>query len=182
MCENIERSARDTLSALRLERDLSDQGIMLCAADEPISVTGMNPAALLIRRVKQGVAEWYRFQLKNASWDGLIEHSLAGWNIGRVPDGYAGIREPHPAPDKAAMGRTKTRLALDPDQAPIVAQIFTWRTVDHLGIVAISTRLNADPAAYPPPVYAQGNGWSQRGVLAILQSQVHRAHGLRPKD
>jgi site-specific DNA recombinase len=42
ICEEIERSARDTFSALKLEKDLSAQGIPLFATDEPISVEGMN--------------------------------------------------------------------------------------------------------------------------------------------
>jgi len=61
MCEDIERSGRDTFNALKLERQLGDSGIPLFATDEPINVEGMNATTILIRRVKQGIAEWYRF-------------------------------------------------------------------------------------------------------------------------
>jgi hypothetical protein len=37
----------------------------------------------------------------------------------------------HSVPVKAAQGRTKTRLA-PTQRGPVVAQIFTWRTVDKL--------------------------------------------------
>ena len=114
ICENIERSARDTFNSLKLERELQDQGIPLFATDEPFSVEGINATAVLVRRVKQGVAEWFRLQLKDAVWDGLKEHSLAGWNLGKVPVGYLGEKHPHPNPIKAAEGRTKTRLVPDP--------------------------------------------------------------------
>ena len=90
VCEDIERSARDTFSSLKLERALSDQGIPLFATDEPFNVTGINATTILVRRVKQGVAEWYRFQLREKVWAGLREHSLAGWNWEsphRVPAG-----------------------------------------------------------------------------------------------
>ena len=50
--------------------------------------------------MKQGVAEWYRLQLKGKVWDGLKEHSLAGWNLGKVPIGYTGQKHPHPNPIK----------------------------------------------------------------------------------
>jgi len=62
------------------------------------------------------------------SWKGLKEHSLAGWNIGPASYGYLSDRVPHPVPFKAAQGRTKTRLALDPDRAAVVAAIYAWRT------------------------------------------------------
>ena len=40
ICEDIERSGRDTFNALKLERQLADAGIPLLAADEPIDVDG----------------------------------------------------------------------------------------------------------------------------------------------
>jgi site-specific DNA recombinase len=96
VCEDIERSARDTFNSLKLERELNDQGIPLFATDEPAHIDGINPTTVLVRRVKQGVAEWYRLQLKEKVWNGLKEHSLAGWNLGTVPYGYTAERHPHP--------------------------------------------------------------------------------------
>jgi DNA invertase Pin-like site-specific DNA recombinase len=156
MCEDIERSGRDTFNALKLERQLGDAGIPLFATDEPINVEGMNATTILIRRVKQGIAEWYRFALKEKAWRGFEQHTLDGYNIGGAPYGYHPERIPHPNPGKAAQGRTKTRLILDPQRAPVVAQIFTWRTADKLGVTTITNRLNADPAATPHPSRAGG--------------------------
>ena len=110
MCEDIERSGRDTFNALRLEKELSAAGVPLFATDEPIDIAGVNSTTVLVRRVKQGVAEWYRLQIKEKAWKGLREHSLDGWNIGTPPYGYTAQRIPHPVPVKAAQGRTKTRL------------------------------------------------------------------------
>jgi site-specific DNA recombinase len=103
----------------------------------------------LVRRVKQGVAEWYRLQLKEKIWKGLVEHCMDGWNIGTPAYGFLADRIPHPVPFKAAQGRTKSRLVLDPDRAPVIAQMYTWRTVDKIGCPAIAARLNANPAAQP---------------------------------
>ena len=64
VCEDIERSARDTFNALKLEKALSREGIPLFATDEPASIEGVNATTVLVRRVKQGVAEWFRLQLK----------------------------------------------------------------------------------------------------------------------
>jgi site-specific DNA recombinase len=174
ICEDIERSGRDTFNALKLERQLADAGIPLFAADEPIDVAGMNATTILVRRVKQGIAEWYRFQIKEKAWKGLREHALDGWNIGPAPYGYQPERIPHPVPVKAAQGRTKTRLALNTARAPVVAQIYTWRTVDKLGVPEITARLNADHDSYPPP--DEATGWTTSGVTSILSNPKYTGH------
>jgi site-specific DNA recombinase len=173
MCEDIERSGRDTFNALKLERQLGDAGIPLFATDEPINVEGMNATTILIRRVKQGIAEWYRFQLKEKAWRGFEQHTIDGYNIGGAPYGYRPERTAHPNPVKAAQGRTKTRLVLDPVRAPVVAQVFTWRAVDKLGVTTITNRLNADPAAYPSP---KPGGWNATTVYALLGNPKYTGH------
>ena len=114
-----------------------------------------------------------RLQLKDKIWKGLVEHSVDGWNIGSPPYGYLAVRVPHPVPVKASQGRTKTRLAPDPDRAPVVAQIFTWRVVDKLGMPAIAARLNADPARYPAP---SGPGWTAQTIAALLRNPKYTGH------
>ena len=173
MCEDIERSGRDTFNALKLERQLGDADILLFATDEPINVEGMNATTILIRRVKQGIAEWYRFQLKEKAWRGFEQHALDGWNIGGAPYGYAPDRIPHPNPGKAAQGRTKTRLVLDPERAPVVAQVFAWRTVDKLGATTIANRLNTDAGRYPSP---KPGGWTTGTVYAILRNPKYTGY------
>jgi site-specific DNA recombinase len=173
VCEDIERSARDTFNALKLEKALSRQGIPLFATDEPAAIEGINATTVLVRRVKQGVAEWYRLQLKEKAWKGLEEHTLAGWNTGPAPYGYLAERVPHPAPGKAAQGLTKSRLIPDPARAPAVTQIFHWRVITRLSIAALVARLNADPAAYPPP---RTGGWIKPTVTALLANPKYTGH------
>ena len=173
VCEDIERSARDTYNSLKLERQLQDQGIPIFATDEPFNIEGINATTILVRRVKQGVAEWYRLQLKGKVWDGLKEHSLAGWNLGKVPIGYTGQKHPHPNPIKAAEGRTKTRLIEDPVYGPVITQIYSWRVSEHLGKPTIRARLAADPITYPPPGPA---GWSLALVDEILSNPKYTGH------
>jgi site-specific DNA recombinase len=174
VCEDIERSGRDMFNALKLEKELSRQGIPLFATDEPADIEGVNATTVLVRRVKQGVAEWYRLQLKEKIWKGLVEHSLDGWNIGAAPYGYLAQRIEHPVAFKAAQGRTKSRLVLDPARAPVVAQIFTWRVVDKLGMPAIAARLNASPALYPAPGSAAG--WTAQAVHGLLRNPKYTGH------
>jgi hypothetical protein len=133
----------------------------------------MNATTILIRRVKQGIAEWYRFALKEKAWHGFEQHTIDGYNIGGAPYGYRPERIPHPNPAKAAQGRTKTRLILDPARAPVVAQVFAWRTADKLGVTTITNRLNASPDAYPSP---KPGGWTSGGVYAILRNPKYTGH------
>jgi site-specific DNA recombinase len=173
MCEDIERSGRDTYNALKLERRLGDAGIPLFATDEPINVEGMNATTLLVRRVKQGVAEWLKYQIKEKAWRGFEQHTIDGYNMGAPPYGYTGKKIPHPNPMKAAQGRTKTLLVLDPPRDQVVAQIFTWRTIDKLGINTIVKKLNASPDTYPSP---KGDGWTVGTVTRILANPKYTGH------
>ena len=173
-CEDINRSARDSFNALKLEKDLAAGGITLFAANEPLVVEGANASTILLRRTKQAIAEFFRIQIKEDCWKGLIEHTMDGWNIGPAPYGYRADRVPHPAPAKAAQGRTKTRLAPDPARAAVVTQIFTWRVTGRLSVPTIAWRLNADLAAYPPP--GDGPGWTETSVAAILRNPKYTGH------
>ena len=175
VCEDIERSAPGHLQRAETGKGTVPRGhpaVRHRRARQ--SSKAINATTVLVRRVKQGVAEWFRLQLKEKAWKGLQEHSLAGWNIGTPPYGYLADRIPHPAPAKAAQGRTKTRLILDPGRAPVVGQIYTWRTVNRLSVRAITARLNADPAAYPTP---DGKpGWTVPGVAKILANPKYTGH------
>ena len=46
VCEDIERSGRDTFNALKLERELQDMGVPLFATDEPASVQDISPTTV----------------------------------------------------------------------------------------------------------------------------------------
>jgi len=174
VCEDINRSARDTFNALKLERELAAGGITLFATNEPVFFEGANATTILLRRMKQGIAEFFRLQIKEDCWKGLIEHTIDGWNIGPAPYGYLPDRVPHPAPGKAAQGRTKTRLVPDPVRGPVVTQIFEWRVACRLSVPTIAWRLNGDLAAYPPP--GDGPGWTESSVSAILRNPKYTGY------
>ena len=83
----------------------------------------------------------------------------------------------HAAPETPGSiheGRTKSRLLLDPVRAPVIEQIYQWRTVGKLGCPAIAARLNADPATYPPP--NPGTGWTAQNVRVMLANPKYTGH------
>ena len=94
--ESIDRLSRMTADATRVEQELEQHGVGLFAADEPM-VT--NATAILTRRVKQGVAEWYVRDLLEKSRRGMEESVRQGWHTGGpVPYGYQ--LQAHPTPTR----------------------------------------------------------------------------------
>jgi site-specific DNA recombinase len=181
VCESIDRISRRTFYGTKIEHELEQSGVPLFAADEPITLTGKRATAILTRRVKQGIAEWYAVQVLEQSWDGLCTHTRQGWNVGHPAYGYLADKVPHPVPAKAAEGRTKTRLIPDPIRGPVVTQIFHWRVIDQLGYGDIADLLNADKDRYPPPVslnpqFRDRNAWSRSGIREILRNPKYTGY------
>jgi site-specific DNA recombinase len=182
ICESIERVARRTYFGTKIEYQLEQAGVALCAADEPI-VTGRRAkraTPTLTRRVKQAVAEWYVLQMLELSWDGAVEHTRQGWNTGKPPYGYRAEKVPHPVPARRAEGRTKHRLVPDPERAPAVTRIFQFRVFDRLGYDTIADRLNPHLDRYPPPqatrAHATLGRWSGSAVREILNNPKYTGY------
>ncbi len=180
ICESIERVARRTYYGTKVEHDLERVGVMLLAADEPLLPGGKRATQIITRRIKQATAEWYVLEVLEKSRDGMCEHTRQGWNIGSPPYGYQADRVPHPVPARRAAGKTKTRLRLDPERAPVVAQIFTWRVAERLGYKTIAERLNRNLDRYPPPVPndpAKALGaWCASTVTNILRNPKYTGY------
>ena len=177
ICEDIERSGRDTFNALKLEKKLSRNGIPLFATDEPAHIDGVNATTVLVRRMKQGVAEWFRLQLKEKTWKGLVEHSLDGWNIGTAPYGYTRGPDPAPRPGQSQPGPHQDPPGPGPGPRPgrgadlHLAHRRQARHADH--------RRPAQRRPGPLPRPRQRRLDHPGRVHAAAQPQVHRAHGLR---
>ena len=172
--ESIDRLSRMTADATRIERELEQLDIALYATDEPM--TG-NATAILTRRVKQGVAEWYVRDLIEKSRRGMEESVRQGWHTGGpVPYGYQLEPHPHPNPHKAREGKRKHRLVPDSVRAPIVRMVFEDYCHGGLGLGAICDKLNRDLDHYPPPMRnkkdenALCQTWSRSQIQAMLRN------------
>jgi site-specific DNA recombinase len=157
ICESIDRIARLTYQSTKIEYDLEQLGIPLIAADEPImrsTRTGRiekRAGMVLLRRAKQGVAEWYVLEMLEKSRNGIEIHTDQGFNVGKPPYGYVAEKIKHPVPAKRAAGKHKTKLVPHPGQGSVVALIFDLRVNEGLSYRAIAARLNDDLTAHPPP-------------------------------
>ncbi len=105
--------------ALRLERELRRAGIPLFATDEPIDTQAPDASIMLVRRTKQGIAEYFKYNLKAQMWEGLKQYAIGGHNTGRCPYGYAEDRTPHPNPMKAVDGRDPRPAGHRPRTRPV---------------------------------------------------------------
>lgn len=189
ICESIDRIARFTYQGTKIEHDLELAGVPLLASDEPIILDGLDgtpgrrrkrASQILLRRTKQGVAEWYITEMLEKSWDGFETHTTQGWNVGKPPYGYLAEKHKHPVPARRAEGKHKTKLAIDPVRGPVVVQIYAWRVDERLSYRAIAARLNTDLDRYPPPQpvdpeRAVGR-WTGSAVREILFNPKYTGH------
>ena len=123
--------------------------MVVFATDEPIDVQAAEGSTILVRRMKQGVAEYFRYQLKAQMWEGLRQYVIGGWNTGPTPYGYQAERSTHPNPIKANMGATRARLVPDPERGPWVTRIYEWRVYEKLSRLTIARRLDQGRRAVP---------------------------------
>ena len=180
--ESIDRLSRMTADATQVERELEQRNIGLFAADEPLAA---NATAILTRRVKQGVAEWYVRDLVEKSRRGMEQSVLQGWHTGGpVPYGYRLQEYAHPNPHKAREGRTKHRLVPDSVQALIVLEVFEDYCLRDMGLGEICDKLNADLDRYPPPkrnrkdVMPLPQTWSRSQIWAMLRNPKYTGYNV----
>jgi len=117
------RLSRDLFSALGYERELARAGVevfyALSAGDQS------SPEGRLIRHFFQALDQFEVEKLGREVRRGQTENTRQGYrNGGRAPYGYRLKHEPHPAPGRARVGDKKSRLVPDPEQAPVIGEIF----------------------------------------------------------
>jgi site-specific DNA recombinase len=180
--ESIDRLSRMTVDATRIERDLEQQDVGLFAADEPMVA---NATAILTRRVKQGVAEWYVRDLIEKSRRGMEESVRQGWHTGGpVAYGYMLEAHPHPNPHKAREGKKKHKLVVDPARGPIVVTVFEDYCVRGLGLGEILNKLNRDLERFPPPKRNRKDEdglpqtWSRSQLWAMLRNPKYTGYNI----
>ena len=178
VCEDIERSGRDTFNALKLERELGDNGILLFAADEPVDLDGTDPATILLRRTKQNIAEYFRLSLKQKMWRGLRTHAAQGYNLGKVLDGYLPEEDPAPGPVQGVPGPHQNPPGPGRAARP-----------DHRRDLRHARGGETRRAGHPRPAHGRPGhlparrpaGWldARRPVFDPGQPEIHRLPGVR---
>lgn len=185
ICESIDRIARRTYLATEFEHRLEQAGVVLWAADEPIRLAegrrrGPSATEVLVRRVKQGVAEWYVTELLEKSWAGFETHAEQGYNVGKPCYGYRARKVAHPVPARRAKGMKKTLLEAHEVEGPVVSKCFAWRVAEELSYRQIAEKLNRDLRVNPPPTPvdpARAAGrWTGSSVREVLTNPKYTGH------
>ncbi len=169
------RLSRDLFHALAYERELKRAGVeifyALTAGDQT------SPEGRLIRHMFQALDQFEVEKLGREVRRGQTENIRQGYrNGGRAPYGYRLKREPHPDPARARAGDTKSRLVIDPEQAPVIAEIFD-RFLSGYGYKQIADHLNR-PGGPPSPRHVDpsrnlAGKWSKNTLRSMLQNPVY---------
>lgn len=102
-----------------------------------------------------------------AAHEGLLDKRLV---FGTITLGYTGT----PLDGQTTRrGRPRMALAVDPDTGPWVERMYAWYVVEGLSISAVVRRLNADPAA-PPPPKSPNRTWTHPAVRRVLSNSRYR--------
>jgi site-specific DNA recombinase len=169
------RLSRDLFHALTYEREMTQAGVevfyALTAGDQT------SPEGRLIRHMFQALDQFEVEKLGREVRRGQTENTRQGYrNGGRAPYGYRLRHEPHPDPARARAGDKKSRLVVDPERAPVIAEIFD-RFLSGSGYKEIADHLNR-PGGPPSPSHVDSRRntagkWSKNTLRAILQNPVY---------
>ncbi len=169
------RLSRDLFHALAYEREMARAGVeifyALTAGDQT------SPEGRLIRHMFQALDQFEVEKLGREVRRGQTENTRQGYrNGGRAPYGYRLKHEPHPDPARARAGDKKSRLVVDPEQGPVIAEMFE-RFLSGWGYKEIANHLNR-PGGPPPPTHVDSKRntagkWSKNTLRSILQNHVY---------
>lgn len=111
-----------------------------------------------------------REQFRERAQRGRIESARQGFhNGGKILYGYRFEETDNLNPKSK---KKRKRLVPDPIQAKVVQEIFESYVYGGLGLNQIVTKLNSDPALYPPPQSHRSplGHWSQSSIYSILHN------------
>ena len=170
------RLSRDRVSAGLFHRELRKVGVQIhyaIGAGDPSTAEG----GLLIA-LQQAFDEYERAKLSRETKRGMRESARQGFRCGgRAPYGYCFERTAHPVAARAKAGETKTRLVPDPEQAPVIVEIFHLWADKGYGCKAIADHLNR-PGGPPSPRHVDTKrnirgDWAKSTIRAILKNPTY---------
>ncbi len=169
------RLARDLFRALAFERELARADVHVYYAIAAGDQT--SPEGRLVRHIFQALDQFEIEKLSRETRRGQTENARQGYrNGGRAPYGYRLEWEPHPNPARARVGDRKSRLVPDPEQAPVIVEIYE-RYLAGFGFREVADHLNR-PGGPPPPRHVDSRRntagkWSKTTIRAILTNPVY---------
>jgi len=170
------RLARDRVMAGLYERELRRVGVAIHYAlggGDPDT-----PEGGLMIGMQQLWDEFEREKLARETKRGMKEMSEQGFRAGgRAPYGYRRVAEAMPDNHRGNRDKARVTLEPDPDQALVVADIFSWFVVEKLSPKALADRLN-QPGGPPSPTHVDSSRnlrghWAASTIRAMLKNPVY---------
>jgi site-specific DNA recombinase len=163
------RVSRKQFDALFFERELRTVGVeILFATGAPADPTSAE--GILQLQIGRAFDEFERNRLARETKRGLRELAEQGYNTGgRAPYGYRRVG--------ADAGGGRATFEPDPEQAPVVVEIYELFALQGQGFKAIANHLNR-PGGPPSPRHVDPkrnvqNRWAASTIRAMLQNLVY---------
>ncbi len=149
----LDRLARDMVSTLLFLEELHQAGARFVSVSDNLDLT--SPEGELQMHILATFAMFFRRQLSRKVKAGKLERAKAGKRDGERPFGY------QPSGDT---------WAIDPNEAPIVHQVFHWYLHEDMGFRAIAKRLNEQRV---PGQKGRTGTWDARTVERMLRREAY---------
>ena len=179
LVDDLSRLSRDAAEILRLVRVLQELGLKLISVADGIETgTKLSKLALSVKAI---INEVYLDDLRDRTLRGLQGRFARGLHTGGQIYGYQSVPVHDSAGRVDAAGHQLilgSQLKVDPDEAHIVRQIFTW-FIEGLGLRTIADRLNTQTIPFPAQSTQRGRkrkGWAASAVRVILKNEKYRGH------
>jgi site-specific DNA recombinase len=176
LVDDLSRLSRDAAEILRLVRSLQSAGIRLISVADGIE-TGHKLSKLAVS-MKAVMNELYLDDLRDRTLRGLRGRFARGMHTGGRTYGFRSVPVYDPTGRVTADGQPLalgTGLQIDPAEARIVEQIFTW-FASGVSLRGIAHRLNEDMIPFPAAPTRRGarrKGWASSAVRVILLNEKY---------
>lgn len=178
LVDDLSRLTRDSVEQERTIRRLEFQGARIIATSDGYDSASTSAARRVHRGVKGLMNELYLEDLAAKVHRGQTGQALKGrWNGGR-PYGYrlVAIRDPSQRDAYGEALQIGTRLEIDPEQSPIVRDIFE-RYANGASCLTIARELNARGIPSPGSTWRRktrrSSGWMESGIRVILRNELY---------
>ncbi len=170
------RLARDRLHAALFERELRKVGVSIHYAmggGDPDT-----PEGSMMIGIQQLFDEFERSKLSRETKRGMREASIQGYRAGgRAPYGYRRVKQAMPEGHKGDTDKSRVTLKPDPEQAPVIGQIFDLFVGGKLSAKGVANVLN-QPGGPPSPSHVDSarnlrGHWAASTISAILKNPVY---------
>jgi site-specific DNA recombinase len=158
-----DRIGRDQVRTLTVLNDLVEAGCRVVYYATGAELRFDSPTDNLLVGVVNFGNEWYRHQVRLKTYDALRAKAERGHVAGGTVYGYRNV----PVLGESGRRAHVTRV-VEPTQAKVVEQIFTW-CAGGKGVVRIARTLNA---AGTPPSRPNGRGWAPTAIREILHREL----------